>query len=112
MRVSGFVASGYEQVRDVFARRVDDGRESGASVSVWVGGEEVVGLSGGWADSGRRRPWRSDTLVHTYSTSKPFASLTALIAVAEGRLLSTIRWPPSGRSSPPAARTPSHCGRS
>jgi CubicO group peptidase (beta-lactamase class C family) len=97
MSVSGFVANGYEQVRDVFTRMVDDGRESGAGVSVWAGGEEVVSLSGGWADTERSRPWRSDTLVHTYSTSKPFASLVALTAVADGTLaldepVSTV-WP-------------------
>lgn len=86
MSVSGFVANGYAQVQEVFARLVDDGRESGASLSVWARGEEVVGLSGGWADTARSRPWRSDTLVHTYSTSKPFASLAALTAVADGTL--------------------------
>jgi CubicO group peptidase (beta-lactamase class C family) len=85
--VSGFVSNGYEQVRDAFTRMVDDGRESGAGLSVWAGGEEVVRLSGGWADAERTRPWRSDTLVHTYSTSKPFASLAALTAVAGGTLV-------------------------
>jgi CubicO group peptidase (beta-lactamase class C family) len=86
MSVNGFVATGYEHVRDAFTRLVEDGRETGAGLSVWAGGEEVVGLSGGWADSARTRPWRSDTLVHTYSTSKPFASLAALTAVADGTL--------------------------
>lgn len=86
MSVSGFVASGYEPVRDVFASLVDEGRESGAGLSVWAGGEEVVGLSGGWSDSARTRAWRGDTLAHTYSTSKPFAALAALAAVADGKL--------------------------
>lgn len=84
--VSGWVASGYEPVRAAFERLVEDGIETGAGLSVWADGTEVVGLSGGWADTARRRPWRSDTLVTTYSTSKPFAALTALVAVAQGAL--------------------------
>jgi CubicO group peptidase (beta-lactamase class C family) len=86
MNVSGFVTSGYEPIRDIFERLVDDGRESGAALSVWAGGKEVVGLSGGWADVARTRAWSSESLVQTYSTSKPFAALTALTAVADGTL--------------------------
>jgi CubicO group peptidase (beta-lactamase class C family) len=84
--IKGFVASGYEPVREVFEKLFEDGRESGAGLSVWAGGVEVVGLSGGWADAAQSRPWNNDTLVHTYSTSKPFAALTALVAVAQGAL--------------------------
>lgn len=47
---------------------------------------EVVDLAGGWADTSQSRPWTTDTLVHTYSASKPFAALTALTAVAEGTI--------------------------
>ncbi|MHA6631403.1 serine hydrolase domain-containing protein [Pseudonocardia sichuanensis] len=86
MHVSGFVTRGYEHLRDVFSRLIEDGRETGAGLSVWADGREVVGLSGGWADNARIRPWRHDTLVHTYSMSKPFASLAALTAVADGTL--------------------------
>jgi CubicO group peptidase (beta-lactamase class C family) len=86
MPISGFVASGYEEVRDVFKRLVDDGRETGAGLSIWAGGQEVVSLNGGWADAERTMPWTADTLAHTYSVSKPFAALTALVAVAAGKL--------------------------
>ncbi|MFI6289098.1 serine hydrolase domain-containing protein [Streptomyces sp. NPDC051018] len=86
MSVRGFAASGYEPVRAVFTRLVDEGRETGGAVSVWTGGREVVRLAGGWADAAGTRAWNDDTLVHTYSTSKPFAALTALAAVAEGGL--------------------------
>lgn len=86
MKVSGFVAQGYEPVKAVFAKLVEEERETGAGLSVWADGREVVQLSGGWADAARSRPWRSDTLVHTYSTSKPFAALAALTAVAEKAL--------------------------
>lgn len=86
MSVSGFVASGYEPVREILARHIDDGIETGAALSVWKDGREVVGLTSGWTDSTRAQPWQSDTLVLTYSTSKPFAALAGLTAVADGKV--------------------------
>jgi len=86
MTVSGFAEPDYEQIRDVFAGSVESGAETGAALSVWKDGVEVVGLAGGWVDAAGTKPWTADTLVHTYSTSKPFASLTALTAVAAGGL--------------------------
>ncbi|MCG5219356.1 serine hydrolase domain-containing protein [Streptosporangium sp. KLBMP 9127] len=86
VKVAGFVADGYEAVRQVFQQLVDDGRETGAGVSVWREGQEVVRLSGGWADAGRRGPWRPDTLVQPYSLSKSFVTLAALVAVRDGAL--------------------------
>ncbi|MEV0236275.1 serine hydrolase domain-containing protein [Nonomuraea sp. NPDC050786] len=84
--VEGFVADGYDKVLEVFQKLVHDGRETGAGVSVWRDGREVVRLSGGWADAARRRPWRADTLVQPYSLSKAFVTLAALVAVRDGAL--------------------------
>ncbi|MFF3866141.1 serine hydrolase domain-containing protein [Micromonospora sp. NPDC001898] len=86
VQVEGFAEDGYDAVRQVFQQLLDDGRETGAGVSVWRDGREVVRLSGGWADPERRRPWRDDTLVQPYSLSKTFATLAALIAVRDGAL--------------------------
>ncbi|MGP3964010.1 serine hydrolase domain-containing protein [Nonomuraea sp. 3N208] len=84
--VEGFVADGYDAVRQVFEKLVDDGRETGAGLSVWRDGREVVRLSGGWADAARTRPWQADTLVMPYSLSKAFVTLAALVAVRDGAL--------------------------
>lgn len=86
MSVEGFAADGYEAVREVLQRLVDDGSETGAGLSVWREGREVVRLNAGWADTGRSRPWRSDTLVQPYSLSKAFVTIAALVAVREGAL--------------------------
>ncbi|HWM74248.1 MAG TPA: serine hydrolase domain-containing protein [Nocardioides sp.] len=86
MTVTGHAGPGYEAVEGILATLVADGHESGAGLSIWSGGEEVVNLSAGWSDAAQTQPWRPDTLVHTYSTSKPFAALAALTAVAAGEL--------------------------
>lgn len=86
VQVEGFAAEGYEAVREVFQKLVDDGRETGAGVSVWRDGREVVRLSAGWADVAHRRPWRADTMVQPYSLSKVFVTLAALVAVRDGAL--------------------------
>jgi CubicO group peptidase (beta-lactamase class C family) len=84
--VEGFAAAGFEAVRETFQSFMDDGRESGAGVSVWRDGQEVVQLCAGFADAERRRPWGPDTLVQPYSLSKPFAAFAALVAVKDGAL--------------------------
>ncbi|TMR09690.1 beta-lactamase family protein [Nonomuraea turkmeniaca] len=87
MKVEGFVADGYDAVREVFQKLVDEDRETGAGVSVWKDGREVVQLSAGWADAARTRPWQANTLVMPYSLSKAFVTLAALVAVRDGVLL-------------------------
>ncbi|BBJ45223.1 EstA family serine hydrolase [Streptomyces antimycoticus] len=86
MNVEGFAEDGYDAVRQVFQRLVDSGLETGAGVSVWREGREVVRLNAGWVDAGRSRPWRGDTLVQPYSLSKSFVTLAALVAVRDGAL--------------------------
>jgi CubicO group peptidase (beta-lactamase class C family) len=86
MRVEGFVSDGFEKLRATFQGFVDEGRETGAGISVWRDGREVVQLCAGWADVARQRPWRGDTLVQPYSLSKPFAAFAALVAVKDGAL--------------------------
>lgn len=86
MNVEGFAEDGYGVVRQVFQQLVDDGLETGAGLSVWREGREVVRLNAGWADADRSRPWRGDTLVMPYSLSKAFVTLAALVAVRDGAL--------------------------
>lgn len=70
--IQGFCAPGYEGVRDEFERNFTERGEVGASVCVIKSGEVVVHLFGGTRDG--TDPWTPDTLVITYSTTKPFAA--------------------------------------
>lgn len=76
----------FSRVRDVFAESFAAGRELGAAVSVTLDGRSVVDLWGGHSDKARERPWKKDTLVNVYSTTKGWTAMCAHRLVDEGKL--------------------------
>jgi CubicO group peptidase (beta-lactamase class C family) len=86
VEIHGTCASGYEPVREAFAKNFADRGEIGASVAVMAGGKTVVNLWGGWADPGRTRTWQQDTLTNVWSTTKAMTSLCAHILIDRGEL--------------------------
>ncbi|MEO0982667.1 MAG: serine hydrolase domain-containing protein [Pseudomonadota bacterium] len=73
--VDGYAADGLGGVRDAFQANFDEDLELGAGFAVWLDGELVVDLRGGWADRARKTPWGPDTIVPVYSTTKGVAAL-------------------------------------
>ena len=67
VRVDGSCAPEFDKVRDAFEANFPDRDEVGAAVAVWVEGDLVVNLWGGYADAGRpaavaaRTPWRASS---------------------------------------------------
>ena len=51
-------------MRKVLEDNLNSGADLGASVAVFVEGEPVVDIWGGWADETRTKPWERDTLVN------------------------------------------------
>ena len=84
--IQGTTAPGFEPIQDVFERNFTANIEVGASFAAVVDGETVVDLWGGFQDRDCTRPWREDTLVNVYSTTKGIAS-AALGTVVEDGLL-------------------------
>jgi len=82
--VEGFVAPGFEPVREAFARGLSE--ELGASFAAIRDGEVVVDIWGGWADRGQTRAWARDTIVPVYSTTKAIAALVLAKLHGEGAL--------------------------
>ena len=67
--IHGYVAPGFEKVKDVFKANWDE-YEVGASYSVVYQGKTVIDIWGGYKDVERRWPWEKDTLVNVFSTTK------------------------------------------
>ncbi len=85
--ISGFVAPGFEAVRECFISnfdRDDHYREVGAGFSVYLSGECVVDLYGGFADKARTRPWRENTTANIWSATKGLTAIAAAVLVDRG----------------------------
>jgi CubicO group peptidase (beta-lactamase class C family) len=83
--VKGTVAPGFEEVRAEMDRNLRERGERGAAVAVYLRGAKVVDLWGGEADAAHR-PWREDTMVPVFSTTKGLAALAVAVAHARGLL--------------------------
>lgn len=84
--LGGRCAAGFEPVRDAFEQNFSLRDEVGAAVAVWVRGDLVVNLWGGWADARRRRPWREDTLVSVFSGTKALTSTCVHLLADRGEV--------------------------
>ena len=62
-RPSGWVASGFEEVRAEFERNFAERDEIGAAVAAYWRGEKVVDLWGGRRTPSGDEPWNEDTMV-------------------------------------------------
>jgi CubicO group peptidase (beta-lactamase class C family) len=84
--VQGYVASGFEGVRETFAENFVRRRESGGACCVYYRGEKVVDLWGGIRDTSTGEPWERDTMVVVHSATKGLAAMTLAIAHSRGWL--------------------------
>ena len=84
--VQGQCDERFAGVRAAFDNNLRQGFDVGASVAITIDGELVVDLWGGAADAARTTPWRSDTLVTVFSTTKTMTALTALFLADQGEL--------------------------
>ncbi|MGW6497038.1 serine hydrolase domain-containing protein [Nonomuraea angiospora] len=75
----------FGEVREMLAASLDKD-DVGASVAVYVDGEPVVDIWGGYADAARTVPWERDTITNVWSTTKPMTALCALILADRGEL--------------------------
>ena len=82
--MGGDVDEGYGPVADVFRSNLANGGEVGAAVAVYRDGVKVVDLWGGYSSALAKAPWRADTMVNMFSTTKGISALTTAAAVSRG----------------------------
>jgi CubicO group peptidase (beta-lactamase class C family) len=80
----GFAQPRFAPVADTFAASFDEGAETGAAVAVTIDGELVVDLWAGAASRDSGAPWRQDTLVPVFSTTKALTALVMAWLVEQG----------------------------
>ena len=74
-QVAGFVAEGFEKIQKSFEEIISQAPDSGAAVSIWHKGKNVVNLWGGLADKESKAAWNEDTKVVVFSSTKGLMSL-------------------------------------
>ncbi len=84
--IQGTCDSRFAAVRDAFAANFAAGEEIGAAVAVTLDGRPVVDLWAGHADKAGTRPWKRDTLVTVYSTTKGMTAICAHRLADQGLL--------------------------
>ncbi|HRO34008.1 MAG TPA: serine hydrolase domain-containing protein [Brevundimonas sp.] len=88
--IHGLCPDRFAGVRDAFAANFTDAPEGldelAARFSVCIGGETVLDLWAGHADTAKSRPFTDDTLVPVFSTGKAVMSLLIATAVERGLL--------------------------
>jgi CubicO group peptidase (beta-lactamase class C family) len=75
----------FTAVPNALSALLDEG-DAGASVAVFVDGEPVVDVWGGFADADRSIPWQRDTITSVWSVTKTMTALCALILADRGGL--------------------------
>jgi CubicO group peptidase (beta-lactamase class C family) len=82
--IAGFVAPGFEGVREAFATNFRDEGELGAAFAATVGGQRVVDVWGGMASLRTHTSWRDQTLEVIFSGTKGLVALCLLMLVDRG----------------------------
>ena len=84
--IGGFVATGWEPVRDAFANNFGTTEEVGAGVAVYHRGTKVVDLHGGTFDHEGTQPYDDQTLQLVFSTTKGITAIAVAMCVDRGLL--------------------------
>lgn len=82
--IEGYVAAGFEAVRDAFAENFAERHDLGGACCVYLAGRKVVDLWGGVRNRETGEPWEEDTMVLVNSATKGLAAMT--LAIAHSRL--------------------------
>jgi CubicO group peptidase (beta-lactamase class C family) len=84
--VQGFCSDEFLGVREAFEKNLDSGADIGASAAVFIDGEPVMDIWGGWLDKERTQPWQRDTIINNFSTTKTMTALCMLILADRGEI--------------------------
>lgn len=84
--IKGICNEKFIRVRETLAQNLESGADIGASAAVFIDGEPVVDIWGGYFDEAKTRAWESDTIVNTFSTTKTMTALSMLILADRGEV--------------------------
>jgi CubicO group peptidase (beta-lactamase class C family) len=86
VQIQGTCSEEFAPVRAAFTHNLETGQDVGASVAVFVEGQCVVDLWGGYLDGTYTRPFEEHTIVQGYSSTKTVTALCALFLADRGQI--------------------------
>ena len=84
--IGGWTEPQFDAVRTAFEANFSEHGDVGAAVCVYLNGESVVDLWGGWYSDDHEREWDRNTLVNIFSTTKGLAAFCAHRLIEQGLL--------------------------
>lgn len=84
--VHGTCREEFARVREAFEQNFYVGADIGASVAIFVDGEPVVDLWGGYFDETYTRPFQRDSISHGFSSTKTITAVCALFLADRGEI--------------------------
>ncbi len=84
--VHGFVAPGFEAVREAFVENFERRNELGAACAMYFRGRKVVDMWGGVRNGATGQPWEEDTMVLVFSATKGLSAMAMALAQSRGLL--------------------------
>ncbi|MFX1312149.1 MAG: serine hydrolase domain-containing protein [Promethearchaeota archaeon] len=82
--IHGSVEPEFEKVKDVFIKNFENGEEVGAACAIYHKDQKVVDLWGGYRDKKSKDPWKEDTYVLVFSTTKGISAMAVALAHSKG----------------------------
>jgi CubicO group peptidase (beta-lactamase class C family) len=84
--IHGTCPDRFSRVRDMLAQNLATGDDIGASAAVFIDGEPVVDIWGGYFDGTFTRKWDRDTIICTHSITKTMTAMAALLLADRGEI--------------------------
>ncbi len=84
--IQGTIASGFEKVKMEFEKNFTERNEIGAACTIYLKGQKVVDLWGGYRDKNKTLNWEQDTIVPVFSTTKGLSAMAIALAYSQGLL--------------------------
>ncbi|CEG78370.1 hypothetical protein RMATCC62417_12988 [Rhizopus microsporus] len=84
--IQGYYDEKYKSIYDIFLQNFKNGLEVGAGLSVYVDGQQVVDLYGGWKDPKAKIPYTNSTLQMVFSSTKVLNAIIVAQLVEQGLL--------------------------
>ena len=84
--IHGYVAEGFEEVKEEFANNFIKHGEIGASICIFYKGKKVIDLWGGYKDKKTKELWTENTVSKVFSTTKGISLLVLAKLHSDGLL--------------------------